>query len=208
MYLQVIKHFNDNYSYYESAIMALKGGCKWIQLRMKDASDEDIEKTALFMKPICKEYGAVFILDDKVEIVKKLDLDGVHLGMTDMPISEARSILGKDKIIGGTANTSAQAIAHIEAGADYLGIGPFRFTNTKKNLSPVLGLEGYKSIITEIKMSGKAVPVVAIGGITPEDITDILETGVSGIALSGTILNAQNPVEQTRDIIEKLQVNK
>ena len=208
MNLQFITHFNDNYSYSDSAIMALKGGCKWIQLRMKDASDEDIEKTALFLKPICKEYGAVFILDDKVEIVKKLDLDGVHLGMTDMPISEARSILGKDNIIGGTANTSAQAIAHIEAGADYLGIGPFRFTNTKKNLSPVLGLEGYKSIISEIKMSGKAVPVVAIGGITPEDITDILETRVSGIALSGTILNAQNPVEQTRDIIEKLQVNK
>ena len=86
-------------------------------------------------------------------------------------------------------------------GADYLGIGPFRFTTTKKNLSPVLGLEGYASILSQMKEANINLPVVAIGGITNEDIPDILRTGVNGIALSGTILRAENPVEETRKIL-------
>jgi thiamine-phosphate pyrophosphorylase len=87
------------------------------------------------------------------------------------------------------------------AGADYLGIGPFRFTTTKKNLSPVLGLEGYSSILSQMKEANIEIPVVAIGGITYEDIPAILHTGVNGIALSGTILGADNPIEETRRIL-------
>ena len=91
--------------------------------------------------------------------------------------------------------------AHSEAGADYIGCGPFRFTTTKKNLSPILGLEGYRHIITRMKEEGIRLPVVAIGGITCDDIPAILQTGVSGIALSGSILRAENPVEETRRIV-------
>ena len=200
MKLQFITHFTDTYSYYDSARLALEGGCRWIQLRMKDASDEEVEKEAVRVQALCKSYGATFLLDDCVELVKKLHVDGVHLGKNDMPIAEARSILGKDYIIGGTANTFEDVKAHYEAGADYIGCGPFRFTTTKKNLSPILGLEGYANIVRQMHEHDIHLPIVAIGGITLEDIPDIMKTGVTGIALSGTILRAQDPVEETRKI--------
>ena len=200
--LQFITHQTERYSYLESARMALEGGCKWIQLRMKDAPLEEVEAVALQLKPLCKEHEAILILDDHVELAKKLEVDGVHLGKKDMPIDQARQMLGEAFIIGGTANTFEDVVQHYRAGADYLGIGPFRFTTTKKNLSPVLGLEGYSSILSQMKEANIEIPVVAIGGITFEDIPAILHTGVNGIALSGTILGADNPVEETRRIIE------
>lgn len=199
--LQFITHQTELYSYFESARMALEGGCKWIQLRMKEAPLEEVEAVALQLKPLCKENEAMLIIDDHVELVKKLEVDGVHLGKNDMPISQARQILGEAFIIGGTANTFEDVVQHYRAGADYLGIGPFRFTTTKKNLSPVLGLEGYATILSQMKETHIELPVVAIGGITYEDIPDILRTGVNGIALSGTILRAENPVEETRRIL-------
>lgn len=201
MQLQFITHFTDRHSYYDSARMALEGGCRWIQLRMKDASPGDLEREALRVQRLCRGYGATFIIDDHVELVQKLHADGVHLGKNDMPIAEARKILGKEFIIGGTANTFDDVKAHHEAGADYIGCGPFRFTTTKKNLSPVLGLEGYRSIVSQMREAGIRLPVVAIGGITFEDIPAIMETGVTGIALSGTILRAADPVAETRRIV-------
>lgn len=199
--LQFITHQNERYSYLESARMALEGGCKWIQLRMKDAPLNEVEAVAIQLKPLCKEHEAIFILDDHVELAKKLEVDGVHLGKMDMPISEARQILGEAFIIGGTANTFEDVVGHYRAGADYVGIGPFRFTATKKNLSPVLGLEGYTAILAQMQEVHIELPVVAIGGITYEDIPDILQTGVNGIALSGTILRAEDPVAETHRII-------
>lgn len=201
MELQFITHFTDQYTYYDSARMTLEGGCRWIQLRMKDSSMDEIEKEAIRLQALCKEYHATFIIDDHVELVKKLHADGVHLGKNDMPIAEARKILGNDFIIGGTANTFEDVKYHYEAGADYIGMGPFRYTTTKKNLSPLLGLQGYAAILSRMKEEGINIPVVAIGGITKEDIPDIMKTGVSGIALSGTILRADNPVEETRSIM-------
>ena len=167
---------------------------------MKDASDEEVEAIAIKVKELCGQYGATFIIDDRVELVKKLKADGVHLGKNDMPISEARNILGNDFIIGGTANTFDDVKAHYLSGADYIGCGPFRFTTTKKKLSPILGLEGYRSITGQMKDEGINLPIVAIGGITIDDIPEIMQTGVTGIALSGTILRAENPVEETSRI--------
>ncbi len=200
--LQFITHQTERYSYFDSARMALEGGCKWIQLRMKEAPLEEVEEVALRLKPLCKEYEAIFLLDDHVRLAKKLEVDGVHLGKKDMPINEARRILGEGFIIGGTANTFEDVLQHYRAGADYLGIGPFRFTTTKKNLSPVLGLDGYRSILAEMDKADIHLPVVAIGGITYDDIPDVLATGVNGVALSGTILRADDPVAETRRILE------
>lgn len=200
--LQFITHQTERYSYFDSARMALEGGCKWIQLRMKEAPLEEVEEVALRLKSLCKEYEAIFLLDDHVELAKKLEVDGVHLGKKDMPINEARRILGEGFIIGGTANTFEDVLQHYRAGADYLGIGPFRFTTTKKNLSPVLGLDGYRSILAEMVKADIHLPVVAIGGITYDDIPDVLATGVNGVALSGTILRADDPVAETRRILE------
>ena len=125
----------------------------------------------------------------------------MHLGKHDMPVAEARRLLGNGFIIGGTANTFDDVKMHYEAGADYIGCGPFRFTTTKKNLSPILGLEGYRRIVSQMKEAGINLPIVAIGGITREDIPAILQTGVTGVALSGTILRADNPAEDTRRIL-------
>lgn len=201
MGLQFITHFTEKYSYFDAAHLALEGGCRWIQLRMKEASEAEVEAEAIRVRDLCRKYGATFIIDDHVALAKKVQADGVHLGKNDMPIEEARRILGDAFIIGGTANTFEDVKRHWQAGANYIGCGPFRFTTTKKNLSPILGLEGYRQILQQMKAAGITLPVVAIGGITYEDIPDILQTGVSGIALSGSILRAENPVEEVRRIL-------
>lgn len=202
--LQYISHFTPQISYAEGIRMALEGGCRWIQLRMKDAPAEEIIACAEEVLPLCRLHGAKFLLDDHVELVRQLGADGVHLGKNDMPVDEARKILGPDIIIGGTANTIEDIIRLHKQGADYIGCGPFRFTTTKKNLSPILGLDGYKSIVLKMKKLGIDLPIVAIGGITVEDIPAIMGTGVSGIALSGAILGAPDPVEMTARIIETI----
>jgi len=199
--IQFISHFTDKYTYLDSIRMALEGGCKWVQLRMKDASVDEIRPIAIEAQRMCKEHGATFIIDDHVQLVKELHVDGVHLGKKDMPVDEARRILGTDYIIGGTANTFDDVKAHHRNGADYIGCGPFRFTTTKKGLAPVLGLEGYSDIIRRMREENIDLPVVAIGGIKAEDIPGIMQTGVSGIALSGAILCAPNPVEEMKKII-------
>ena len=181
--------------------MALEGGCKWIQLRMKDASDDEVRHAAAEIQPMCKEHEAVFLLDDRVELAKELHADGVHLGKNDMPIDEARRILGEEYIIGGTANTFEDIQRIAAQGADYIGCGPFRFTTTKKNLAPVLGIEGYRDIIAKMRNAGINIPMVAIGGITPDNIDEILATGVQGIAVSGTVLNADDPVAMMKSLL-------
>jgi len=204
--IQFISHYNDRYTYLDSIRLALEGGCRWIQLRMKDATEEEILPVALEAQRMCREAGATFIIDDHVELVKRIKADGVHLGKKDMPIAEARRILGDDFIIGGTANTFEDVRAHYEAGANYIGGGPFRFTTTKKGLSPILGLEGYISICSQMKAEGINLPIVAIGGITAEDIPMIMQTGVTGIALSGAVLNAEDPVGEMKRLMGLLQL--
>ena len=199
--VQFITHYTDQYTYLDSVRIALEGGCRWIQLRMKDTPTEDILPIAKETLTLCRQYEATFIIDDHVDLAKQIKADGVHLGKLDMPITEARSILGKNFIIGGTANTLEDIRMHYEAGADYIGCGPFRFTTTKKNLSPVLGLEGYREIVRKMKMEGIDLPIVAIGGIEKEDIPSLMGTGITGIALSGSILRAENPIKEMKEII-------
>ena len=169
---------------------------------MKDVNETHLYPIALQIQQMCQKYGATFIIDDHVEIVKKVKADGVHLGKHDMPIPEARKILGDDYIIGGTANTFEDVKAHYEAGADYIGCGPFRYTTTKSNLSPILGLEGYRQITSKMKEAGINIPIVAIGGITEADIPELMQTSITGIALSGSILRAENPIEEMKKIIK------
>ena len=199
--IQFITHRNDRYGYVDGARMALEGGCKWIQLRMKGASDEEVAEAAAQIQPLCREHEAVFLLDDRVELAKRLKADGVHLGKNDMPVSEARALLGEEFIIGGTANTFEDIQRLASQGADYIGCGPFRFTTTKEKLAPVLGLEGYRRIVEQMEKHGTGLPIVAIGGITFDDIPTIMQTGVDGIAVSGAILNADNPVEEMKRML-------
>lgn len=200
--IQFITHSNNRYGYVDGARLALEGGCRWVQLRMKEATEAEFMAAAAEIGRLCKEHGATFVLNDHVEWVEKTGADGVHLGKNDMPIDEARKILGSDKIIGGTANTFEDVERLYRQGADYIGCGPFRFTTTKKNLSPVLGLEGYQHIVDQMKSHGINLPIVAIGGILESDIKSILATGVSGIAVSGGILNAENPAEEMQRFLK------
>lgn len=204
---QFITHQNCHYSYTNGARMALAGGCRWIQLRMKNADDNVFLSTGRAIKELCRN-NAVLIVDDRVDLVEPLDADGVHLGKSDMPLAEARQRLGPNRIIGATANSLDDILRATQAGADYIGCGPFRFTTTKQNLAPVLGLEGYKQIIKEMRKLRINVPLVAVGGITAADIPLILQTGVEGIALSGAILNAPDPVSETRRIINIIKAER
>ena len=206
--IQFISHYTDQYSYLDSIRLALEGGCRWVQLRMKDASIHDFLRIGKEVRRLCDSYQATFILDDHVELVREIGADGVHLGKKDMPVAEARKTLGNDCIIGGTANTFDDVKMHYEASANYIGCGPFRFTTTKQGLAPVLGLEGYRSIRTQMSAEGIDLPMVAIGGITAEDIPAIMQTGVSGIALSGAVLRAADPVAEMKRLTEIVAINK
>ena len=204
--LQFITHHNDRYDYLQSAQQALQGGCKWIQLRMKGAPVDEVEEIALQLMPLCREQGAVFILDDHVGLCKKIGGDGVHLGKKDMLPAEARQQLGTGFIIGGTCNTF-EDVMQVKDSVDYIGCGPFRFTTTKQGLAPVLGLDGYRNIVWQCRSNGINLPMVAIGGITRQDIPDVLNAGPNGVAVSGAILNAPDPVEETRQMLEIINAN-
>ena len=203
--LQFITQTNERYGYFDAAATALKGGCRWIQLRMKDAGDDEVLAVAHPLRTLCRQYGATLILDDRVHLVAACGADGVHLGKHDMPPDEARRLLGGKAVIGGTANTFGDIERLIACGVDYIGLGPFRFTETKKNLSPVLGLEGYRSLLQQCRAKGYTIPVVAIGGIERGDIPALMATGIAGIALSGTILRADDPVTETKNIIDTIK---
>ena len=205
--LQLITHPTEALDVVEGARLALEGGCRWIQLRHKEADTETLLDEGSRIAALCRDYSATFIVDDHVELVEKLHADGVHLGQNDMPVADARRILGPAKIIGATANTFGTLLEAARAGADYAGVGPYRFTSTKKNLAPTLGLEGYDNIMGECRRNGIRIPVVAIGGIGPADIPAILRTGVSGVAISSTILGSPDPVATTREIINLINNN-
>lgn len=203
--LQFITHGDTPDEVAQGALAAVEGGCRWVQIRMKGAGAAEVEQMALRLAPV-RRQGVTLLVDDHVELAARLScLDGVHVGKNDMPVAEARRLLGPGKILGATANTLADLEAAARAGADYVGLGPFRFTTTKKNLSPVLGADGYRTIMAACRRDGIALPVVAIGGITGGDIPDILNAGVQGIAVSGTILRAESPAAMTARLVSTIQ---
>lgn len=199
--IQFITNYHDNISLTEQTEYVLKAGCRWVQLRLKGADDAEIYMVGKALRALCDQYEATLILDDVVRMVPVIGADGVHLGKQDMPVDEARKLLGPDKIIGGTANTFEDVERLAQQGANYIGCGPFRFTTTKKNLSPLLGLEGYAAILEQMRQKQIDLPLIAIGGITVEDVPDLVDLGMSGIAISGAILEAQKPEVMMRKFI-------
>ncbi|MEE1204333.1 MAG: thiamine phosphate synthase [Bacteroidales bacterium] len=204
--LQFITHYSKDYSYIDSVHIALEGGCRWVQLRMKDSDEILFEKTAIVVQQMCKKYGANFIIDDNVALAKKIEADGVHLGKNDMPITEARKLLGEGFIIGSTVNSFEDILYILKSGItpDYFGCGPFRYTSTKKNIAPILGYEGYLNINHKMFDNNIQIPLIAIGGIRKKDIPQLLKSGVSGIALSSSILNASNPINEMQEIVNMI----
>jgi thiamine-phosphate pyrophosphorylase len=183
---------------------ALDNGCDWIQMRFKKNYSNDAFTLAEATKILCDEYLANFIINDNVYLAQQIAADGVHLGMHDMKIEEARLLLGKTKIIGATANTIEDIFEKVAQDCDYIGLGPFQFTTTKAHLSPVLGLEGYRTIIQKISEQKIEIPIYAIGGITLENVESLLETGIYGIAISGLITKSKNPSQLISQLNEQL----
>ena len=199
--IQFITNYHENISLTEQTEYVLEAGCRWVQLRLKGADDAEIYMVGKALRALCDQYEATLILDDVVRMVPVIGADGVHLGKQDMPVDEARKLLGPDKIIGGTANTFEDVERLAKQGANYIGCGPFRFTTTKKNLSPLLGLQGYAAILEQMQQKQIDLPLIAIGGITTEDVPDLVALGVSGIAVSGAILEAPKPEVMMRRFI-------
>ena len=171
---------------------ALNAGCKWIQLRYKNKSIEEVRTLAKMVQKICRAYDATFIINDHVQVASEINADGVHLGVDDISVMEAKAVL-KNKIIGGTANTLEDVLQRVNEKCDYIGLGPFRFTATKEKLSPILGIEGYQEILKELKNRNIDIPIYAIGGIEIEDFEKLEQAGVYGVAVSGLITHHKNP---------------
>ncbi|MBR2497709.1 MAG: thiamine phosphate synthase [Parabacteroides sp.] len=204
--LMFITHRTERYTELQQIQMVMEGGCDWVQLRMKERLEiETARKAAAMTASRC-----VCCLNDHVEMALEAGIDCVHVGKKDIPVAEAWQII-KEKgranrfLIGATANTFEDIVQAERQGASYIGLGPFRFTYTKKNLSPVLGLEGIQKIVTQCKEAGIQIPIFAIGGILFEDIAALMQTGITGIAVSGALLQATDPVQETKRFIQEIQ---
>jgi thiamine-phosphate pyrophosphorylase len=198
-------HYISQQQHIANIQAACEAGCRWIQLRIKDAPESTIISEALAAKAICDTWGAKLIINDHPHIAKAINADGVHVGKNDMSVAAARRITGNDMIVGGTANTLSDILLHVKEGASYVGLGPFRYTTTKQGLSPILGLEGIHSIMQKLKSLDIDIPVIAIGGIQAEDLSELMGTGIHGIAASSLITHAANQQQLVFSITNYLQ---
>lgn len=202
--IQYISHGDTVEEQKKNILDALEGGCKMIQVRFKNASKEAVLDVAGQARIWCTYGNATLIINDSIEITKEVDADGVHLGLTDSSVEEARKILGATKIIGGTANTLEDVLQRIREKCDYVGLGPLRFTTTKEKLSPLLGFEGYQRVVKELEIAGLSIPIYAIGGIVRNDVELLKKTGVYGIAVSGMISNSTDKTNLISEIEQTL----
>lgn len=191
--LHYISQQPENGTHLTAIRSALEAGVKWVQLRVKNQRKEEVLPYAIDAAALCLAHGAKLIVNDHPEIALEAEAYGLHLGLEDMPIKMARNIVGKNMIIGGTANTFEHIMQRVSEQADYIGLGPYRFTATKQKLSPILGLEGYAEIIKQVKCADINIPLIAIGGIEVNDIKAIMNTGLYGVAVSGAITHATEP---------------
>lgn len=165
-------------------------GADWIQLRQKSGDPEQRLAIAREAVQICRGSGVVLIVNDDVAICRESHAHGVHLGLQDMPVAQARAMLGPQYIIGGTANTPQQVLQRWDEGVDYVGLGPWRHTGTKANLSALLGPTGVAAALQALQNRHAHLPVVVIGGITPSDVAEIRALGAHGIAVSSAVVAA------------------
>jgi thiamine-phosphate pyrophosphorylase len=185
----------------------LAGGMKWAQLRLKNIPESERIETATLFVELCNQYNAVSIINDYPKLAMLVKAKGVHLGQEDLPIREARALMGDQYIIGATANNLQDMLKATKDGADYIGLGPYSFTTTKNKLSPILGLSGFQRIMPQYLSNDRIVPVIAIGGILPDDVMPILETGIAGIAVSSFIEKSEQPGNMYKTLEQIVQLS-
>lgn len=184
--LHYITQGNTPEQHLENIQRACASGVEWVQLRLKKVDPKTLLETAKKAREITGHFQTRLIINDHYKVAKEVNADGVHLGKSDACPLKVRAYLGKFYSIGGTANTLEDCKTLLEKKVDYIGLGPFQFTETKKNLSPVLGIVGYQVLLDELKTE---TPIIAVGGITLDDTTKIIQTGVYGVAVSAAITN-------------------
>lgn len=182
---------------YQQVEKTLKGGATFIQLREKNLDEESFLHEAIEIKELCKKYNVPFVINDNVDIALKMDADGVHVGQSDMEAGDVRAKLGDDKIIGVSAQTVDQAILAEKHGADYLGVGAVFPTGSKDDAEDV-SYDTLKAICHAVN-----IPVIAIGGITKDNIKDLANSGICGIAVISAIFAQKDIEEATRELKEK-----
>lgn len=197
--LQYISQGTTIQEHLENIQKACSAGAELVQLRLKDVSEASFLAAAKEARTITGHFQTRLIINDNYKIAKEVKADGVHLGQSDSDPVEARSHLGDFYIIGGTANTLEECQKLIEKGVDYIGLGPFEFTTTKQNLGPLLGLEGYEAILDELKTE---TPIFAIGGITLENVSELVRTGIYGIATSTMLTSNFNNVSKLHQLLK------
>lgn len=188
LYAVTDRNWLNGQTLYEQVEEALKGGATFIQLREKDLTEEEFLEEAKKIQQLCKKYRVPFIINDNVKLAKEIDADGVHVGQSDMEALDVRAQLGEDKIIGVSARTVEQALLAEKHGADYLGVGAVFQTGTKTDAREV-----EHSVLKEI-CTKVDIPVVAIGGITQDNVKELSGSGINGVAVISAIF-AQKDIE-------------
>ena len=202
--LQFITHDIEQHTHIEQAQIACEAGAKWIQYRCLTKTDDELLEDINVIAEICDDWGATLIVTDHIHLNGKADIQGFHIEDMDADFKQLREELGEAITIGGSSNTVEGLLRIAAEGADYAGFGPFKVTTTKPNNAPLLGIEGYAKAMNVLKQQNIDLPVLAVGGITLDDIDDLLKTGIFGIAASSAINQAENMREAYLDFYDKV----
>ena len=197
LYAVTDRHWTGEKPLSEQVKEALEGGATMLQIREKTLSDAEFEKEALELQKICRDFNVPFIVNDNVALAARIGADGVHVGQDDMNVEEARRLIGKDKILGVSAQTVEEAVLAEKQGADYLGVGAVFPTGSKFDAIEVPH-ETLKEICRAVK-----IPVVAIGGITKDNLEELKGSGIAGISVISAIFAKKNIREATEDLKER-----
>ena len=201
LYAVTDRHWLGEETLYDQVKKALDGGATFVQLREKKLDREDFLAEALEIQKLCKKYGVPFVINDEVSIAKDIDADGVDVGQSDMEAMDVRKVLGPDKILGVSAQTVEQAITAEKHGADYLGVGAVFATGSKDDADDV-SHETLKAICEAV-----SIPVIAIGGITKDNVSELAGSGICGVAVISAIFGQNDIKKATEDLkasVEKM----
>lgn len=198
LYLVTNRYQDSVESFLEKVETACRSGVTIVQLREKNLTTNQYYQLAKQVKEITDAYQVPLIIDDRLDVCLAVDAAGLHIGDDELPVSVARQVLGPDKILGVTAKTVKRALEAEEGGADYLGTGAIFPTTTKKN-APITLISTLKTICQRV-----AIPVVAIGGLTSENIDQLIGTGIAGVAVVRDLMQAEDIEAKTQDFLTRL----
>ena len=199
LYAVTDRHWTGEKNLIQQTEEAIRGGATFVQIREKNLDEQEFEQEAIQLKKLCEKYKIPFVVNDNVQLAKKIDADGGHIGQEDMNPTEARKILGEQKIIGVSAQTVEEALLAEKQGADYLGVGAVFHTGSKDDAIEVPP-ETLKSICKAVK-----IPVVAIGGITKDNVSELKNSGICGISVISAIFAQKDIISATKDLKERVE---